>query len=131
VGKSVGKWVYLVILYQILLGTAIGAVIGILARKGMKFAKRRQMIDRESMVAMSVTPRLLCFFNPLTTWRCRYVSLALFTTGATGLAGSDDLLAAFACGAAFAWDDWFTESIEDSNFSKSVFLYPSGTCKVS
>jgi NhaP-type Na+/H+ or K+/H+ antiporter len=52
VGKTVGKWVYLVILYQIILGTAIGAVIGVLARKGMKFAKRRQIIDRESMVAM-------------------------------------------------------------------------------
>lgn len=40
-----------------------------------------------------------------------YVSLAIFTTAATTLAGSDDLLAAFACGAAFAWDDWFSESI--------------------
>jgi hypothetical protein len=50
------------------------------------------------------------------------VSLALLTTGATTLAGSDDLLAAFACGAAFAWDDWFTESISESNFSKSAPL---------
>lgn len=36
-----------------------------------------------------------------------YVALALLVTGLTTLAGSDDLLAAFAAGTAFAWDDWF------------------------
>jgi NhaP-type Na+/H+ or K+/H+ antiporter len=81
----------------------IGVAIGILARKTLKFCKRRSMIDKESMVAM-------------------YVALALLTTGVTALAGSDDLLAAFACGAAFAWDDWFTESIETSNFSSILDL---------
>lgn len=81
----------------------MGAVIGILARKTLKFCKRRSYIDRESMVAM-------------------YVALALLTTGVTTLAGSDDLLAAFACGTAFAWDDWFTESIEASNFSSIIDL---------
>lgn len=40
----------------------------------MKFAKRRALIDRESMVAM-------------------YVALALFSASVTTLAGSDDLLA--------------------------------------
>jgi NhaP-type Na+/H+ or K+/H+ antiporter len=81
VGHAVGMWIVLVILYQILLGIVIGAATGIIARKLLKFAKRRDMIDRESMVAM-------------------YVSLAIFTTAVTTLAGSDDLLAAFACGAA-------------------------------
>ncbi|KAH9812689.1 Sodium/hydrogen exchanger family-domain-containing protein [Melampsora americana] len=102
-GKVVGEWILLVILYQIVLGTAIGAVIGIIARKTLKFCKRRSYIDRESMVAM-------------------YVALSLLTTGLTTLVGSDDLLAAFACGAAFAWDDWFTESIEASNFSSIIDL---------
>lgn len=69
-----------------------------------------------------------------------YIALALFVTGraslphffpecttdplsaVTTLAGSDDLLAAFAAGSAFAWDDWFTESIEDSNFSSTIDL---------
>ena len=32
------------------------------------------------------------------------------------------MLAAFAAGSAFAWDDWFTESIEDSNFSSTIDL---------
>lgn len=106
-----------------MLGTSIGIFIGIAARKTLKFSKRRSLIDRESMVAM-------------------YISLAIFTTAVTTLAGSDDLLAAFACGAAFAWDDWFSESIgrllycvsanfprltfsvlsEDSNFSNIIDL---------
>ncbi|KAM0789708.1 hypothetical protein ACM66B_006567 [Microbotryomycetes sp. NB124-2] len=116
VGKAIGSWIYLVLLYQIVLGTIIGAVIGIIARKLLKFSKRRELIDRESMVAM-------------------YVALALLVTGLTTLAGSDDLLAAFACGTAFAWDDWFTESIEESNFSSiidllancAIFLYLGAT----
>merc|ERR1711939_535224 len=103
VGNAIGMWVALVILYQIVLGIIIGVIVGVSARKVLKFAKRRSLIDRESMVAM-------------------YVSLAIFTTAATTLAGSDDLLAAFACGAAFAWDDWFSESIEDSNFSNILDL---------
>ncbi|KAM0751845.1 hypothetical protein T439DRAFT_220492 [Meredithblackwellia eburnea MCA 4105] len=103
IGDTIGWWIVLVILYQIILGIFIGAMVGIIARKLLKFSKRRELIDRESMVAM-------------------YVSLALFVTGVTTLAGSDDLLAAFACGTAFAWDDWFTESIEESNFSSTVDL---------
>lgn len=86
-GEAVGYWFLLVILYQIVLGISIGAVIGIIARKLLKFSKRRKLIDRESMVAL-------------------YVSLAFLVTGLTTLTGSDDLLAAFACGTAFAWDDW-------------------------
>ncbi|KAK4051626.1 hypothetical protein OIV83_002766 [Microbotryomycetes sp. JL201] len=116
VGKAIGSWIYLVLLYQIVLGVIIGAVVGIIARKLLKFSKRRELIDRESMVAM-------------------YVALALLVTGLTTLAGSDDLLAAFACGTAFAWDDWFTESIEESNFSSiidllancAIFLYLGAT----
>ncbi|CEQ42546.1 SPOSA6832_04350 [Sporobolomyces salmonicolor] len=103
VGSSIGYWVLLVLLYQIILGCIIGAAVGIAARKVLKFSKRRELIDRESMVAM-------------------YVALALLVTGLTTLAGSDDLLAAFCCGTAFAWDDWFTESIEESNFSSTIDL---------
>lgn len=54
VGHAVGWWVVLVILYQIILGIVIGAFVGIAARKGMKFAKYHDLIDRESMVAMCV-----------------------------------------------------------------------------
>lgn len=88
VGQTVGYWILLVLLYQIILGIIIGALVGVVARKVLKFSKRRELIDRESMVAM-------------------YVALSLLVTALTTLAGSDDLLAAFACGTAFAWDDWW------------------------
>ena len=42
--------------------------------------------------------------------------------GLNVLIGSDDLLAAFACGTAFAWDGWFQKQTADSNFSSIVDL---------
>jgi len=98
VESVIGKWLLLIILYQVILGTFIGAVLGILAQKTLKFCSRRSLVDKESMVAI-------------------HVALALLVTGIAALAGCDDLLAAFACGTTFAWDDWVTESIESSNFA--------------
>lgn len=73
----------------------MGVAIGVGARKLMKLSKRRRWIDRESMIAM-------------------YVALALLASMCTTLAGLDDLLASFAAGAAFAWDDWFSTAIDES-----------------
>lgn len=72
-------------LYEVALGTLIGVVLGWGARKIMQFSERRSLIDRQSYVA-------------------QYVSLALLSIGICTLLGSDDLLAAFACGSAFAWE---------------------------
>lgn len=36
--------------------------------------------------------------------------------------GSDDLLAAFACGTAFAWDGFFNKQTEESYFSNVIDL---------
>ncbi|OAV88514.1 hypothetical protein PTTG_02562 [Puccinia triticina 1-1 BBBD Race 1] len=116
IGSVIGKWLLLVVLYQVILGTSIGIVVGILARKTLKFCNQRSLIDKESMVAI-------------------HVALALLTTGVAALAGCDDLLAAFACGTAFAWDDWYTDSIESSNFAAildvlincTTFLYIGAT----
>lgn len=79
VAYALGQWVLLVLLYQVVLGVVIGAGIGVLARELLKFCKRKNLIDAESMIAM-------------------YVALALFTTGVTTLTGADDLSAAFCCG---------------------------------
>jgi len=51
-GTAIGWWIVLVVLYQILFGICIGAFVGIMARKLLKFSKYRSLIDRESMVAM-------------------------------------------------------------------------------
>ena len=103
VGFAMGRWVYETLLYEIVLGTILGALIGYVARKLIRLSERNKLVDRESFVA-------------------QYVSLALLSMGVNVLLGSDDLLAAFACGTAFAWDGWFTRQTEDSNFSSIVDL---------
>ncbi len=83
-GHAIAQWFYETWAYEIILGTLLGALIGYLARKFMRFSERRKLIDRESFVA-------------------QYISLAIASMGVNVLLGSDDLLAAFACGTAFAW----------------------------
>ncbi|ETS60802.1 hypothetical protein PaG_04714 [Moesziomyces aphidis] len=100
---AIAEWFYETWAYEIILGTILGALIGYLARKFMRFSERNKLIDRESFVA-------------------QYISLAIASMGVNVLLGSDDLLAAFACGTAFAWDGWFTKQTEDSNFSNIVDL---------
>lgn len=94
-GKAIAEWFYDALAYQIIFGTLLGALIGWAARKAMRFAERKKFVDRESFVA-------------------QYVSLAIASMGVNVLLGSDDLLAAFACGTAFAWDGWFTKQTEVS-----------------
>lgn len=88
---------------QVILGTIIGALIGFGFRHLMKFCERHDLIDRQSIVA-------------------QYVSLAMLTIGVCTLLGSDDLLAAFACGTAFAWDGFFNRQTEQSSFSAVIDL---------
>ncbi|PWN40494.1 hypothetical protein IE81DRAFT_219083 [Ceraceosorus guamensis] len=102
-GRAIALWFYDALGYQIILGTLLGALIGFLARKFMRFSERHKLIDRESFVA-------------------QYISLAVLSMGVGVLLGSDDLLGAFACGTAFAWDGWFTRQTEESNFSNIVDL---------
>lgn len=80
-----------------------GAVLGYGFRHLMKFCERNDLIDRQSYVA-------------------QYVSLAMFTIGVTTMLGSDDLLAAFSCGTAFAWDGFFNQQTEQSVFSSVIDL---------
>jgi len=57
----------------------------------------------------------------LTLPRLHYIiSLAILTIGITTLLGSDDLLAAFSCGVAFAWDGFFNQQTEESVFSSVI-----------
>ncbi|KAJ7070126.1 Sodium/hydrogen exchanger family-domain-containing protein [Mycena amicta] len=100
---AIKDWFLKLWLYQIILGVVIGSLIGFAFRYLMKFSERLSLIDRHSYVA-------------------QYVSLALLTIGLTTLLGSDDLLSAFACGAAFAWDGFFNRRTEESVFSSVIDL---------
>lgn len=88
---------------QIVLSVIWGSILGFGFRHLMKFCERKDLIDRQSYVA-------------------QYVSLALLTVGTTSLIGSDDLLASFACGTAFAWDGFFNKQTEASVFSSVIDL---------
>ncbi|KAL7408912.1 Sodium/hydrogen exchanger family-domain-containing protein [Mrakia frigida] len=100
---AVGEWFYVTWLYEVALGITIGAILGYVARRLMRFCETRGLIDRQSFVA-------------------QYISLAMLSIGVTTLLGSDDLLAAFACGTAFAWDGFFNKQTEESNFSNVIDL---------
>ncbi|OBZ68768.1 putative Na(+)/H(+) antiporter C3A11.09 [Grifola frondosa] len=50
------------------------------------------------------------------------MKFSLLTIGVTTLLGSDDLLAAFSCGTAFAWDGFFNKQTEESVFSSVIDL---------
>lgn len=81
----------------------MGAALGYSFRKLMIFCQRKELIDRQSYVA-------------------QYVALAMLTVGGTTLLGTDDLLAAFACGTAFAWDGFFNRQTAESVFSSVIDL---------
>lgn len=88
---------------QVILGIVVGALIGWGFRHLMKFCERKDLIDRQSYVA-------------------QYVSLAMLTIGICSLLGTDDLLAAFSCGTAFAWDGFFNKQTEEAVFSSVIDL---------
>lgn len=77
----------------------------------MKISHKHKYIDRESYVA-------------------QYLALALFTIGIVSTLGSDDLLAAFACGNAISWDETFNHQTEDESFASVIDLLLNCACFV-
>ncbi|KAI9461270.1 Sodium/hydrogen exchanger family-domain-containing protein [Lactarius psammicola] len=103
------KWIVIGCLYQVVLGTIFGAIIGHLFSRILRFSQKRGFIDRESYIA-------------------QFISLALFTAGATNSLGNDDLLAAFAAGCAISWDGHFKEQTEHDSFSSVLDLVLNCAC---
>ncbi|KAF8523208.1 Cation/H+ exchanger [Gautieria morchelliformis] len=93
-----------IILYDVLLGSLLGVALGYVARKGLKFARRRDMIDRESMLVFSV-------------------ALALFTIGVGEVIRTNGLLACFFAGTALNWTDRIRVEDLHSHFSEGVELF--------
>ncbi|OAX39572.1 Sodium/hydrogen exchanger [Rhizopogon vinicolor AM-OR11-026] len=101
VTTAIGKWFLVGWLYQVILGTVLGAVLGHLFSKLMKISHNRGYIDRESYIA-------------------QYLALSIFTIGIASTIGADDLLAAFAAGCAISWDGHFNAQTEDDVFSSVI-----------
>lgn len=96
-------FIVVTVLYECVFGTILGAIIGYSGRHLIKFAERKNLIDRESFLVF-------------------YFVLALFCTGVGSIIGVDDLLVAFAAGAAFSWDGWFAKRTEESHVSDVIDL---------
>lgn len=97
------RFIVVTVLYECLLGTLLGAFIGYAGRHAIKFAESKNLIDRESFLVF-------------------YFVLAFFCTGVGTIIGTDDLLVAFAAGAAFSWDGWFARKTEESHVSNVIDL---------
>ncbi|KAL2024687.1 hypothetical protein VTK56DRAFT_6888 [Thermocarpiscus australiensis] len=102
-GQVTYHWIVYTILYECIFGAVYGFVIGYLARHGIKYAEKHELIDRESFLVF-------------------YFVLALFCAGSGSILGIDDLLVGFAAGVGFSNDGWFTQKTEESHVSNVIDL---------
>jgi len=96
-------WFCNTILYECIWGATYGVLIGYCARRAIKYAHEKDLIDRESFLVF-------------------YFVLALFCAGSGSLLGMDDLLVGFACGVGFSNDGWFLEKTEETHVSNVIDL---------
>ncbi|KAK7937801.1 sodium/hydrogen antiporter [Apiospora aurea] len=96
-------WIVYTILYECVFGAIYGFLVGYIARHGIKFAEKRDLIDRESFLVF-------------------YFVLALFCAGSGSILGVDDLLVGFAAGVGFSNDGWFSSKTEESHVSNVIDL---------
>ncbi|KAL4080384.1 Cation/H+ exchanger [Scleroderma yunnanense] len=101
VGTAIQKGFLIGWLYQVIFGTFLGSVIGLLFSKLMQFSHCKNLMDQESYIA-------------------QYLALAIFVTGVAYSLGADDLLAAFAAGCAVAWDGDFKDQTEGDTFASVI-----------
>ncbi|ETS80679.1 hypothetical protein PFICI_08208 [Pestalotiopsis fici W106-1] len=100
------------ILWQCTLGIVVGAVIGLVANRLLRFSEKRGYTQEATLFVF-------------------YFLLAIFATGVGSTLGLDDFLVAFTAGAAFCWDGWFREkthkmklpSIIDLLLNSAMFVY--------
>jgi len=98
VQTAIGKWFLVGWLYQVILGTTLGAVLGLMFSKLMNISRKQGFINHGSYIA-------------------QYLALPIFTMGVASTVGVDDLLAAFAAGCAMSWDGHFYQQTKDDSFS--------------
>ena len=96
-------WFCNTILYECIFGCFYGVMIGYLGRHAIRWADKKDLIDRESFLVF-------------------YFVLALFAAGTGATLGTDDLLVGFAAGVGFSNDGWFTEKTEESHVSNVIDL---------
>ncbi|KAF9365505.1 hypothetical protein BGX34_009748 [Mortierella sp. NVP85] len=111
ISGAFAKWCYMIWVYQILLSVVLGGLVGAAARKLVKGAKNRNLIDKESFLVFSI-------------------ALALAVSGCVSILASDDLLAVFIAGNVFAWDDWFSNEIAEAHIQEIIDMLLNLACFV-
>ncbi|KAK7398629.1 Na+/H+ antiporter [Neonectria punicea] len=96
-------FVVYVLLYECIFGAFYGFMVGYIARHSIKYAEKRDLIDRESFLVF-------------------YFVIALFCAGSGSILGMDDLLVGFAAGVGFSNDGWFGSKTEESHVSNVIDL---------
>ncbi|KAI8049696.1 Sodium/hydrogen exchanger family-domain-containing protein [Syncephalis plumigaleata] len=100
---AIGKWVYEIILYQIVLSFIIGALVGYGARKLLYLAQSRELIDKESFLAFSF-------------------ALTMFVMGTVYIIGSDDLLPCLSPVIhSLGSNDWFRSETQEAHLQEVAF----------
>ena len=112
IGHAMKEWFLITILWQCVLGTTIGLIIGTCFNKILRFSDDRSYID---------SPGFTVF----------YLLLAILSVGVGSILGSDDFLVAFGAGYGFARDGWFSKKthgvhlplIIDLLLNSAMFVY--------
>lgn len=102
-GEIVKDWFLLTVLWECCFGCLLGAVLGFVLRRAVAFAEKKNLIDRESFLAI-------------------FVFLAFNSAGIGSMLGVDDLLVSFAAGTAFGWNGDFAKKTEESHVSTVIDL---------
>ena len=111
-GSAIKEWILATILWQCLLGTLLGLIIGVCANRALRFAYG------SAYIASS-------FFFVF------YFLLAILCIGIGSTLGTDDFLVSFGAGTGFAWDGWFASKTKETRLpeildlmlNSSMFVY--------
>jgi NhaP-type Na+/H+ or K+/H+ antiporter len=115
---------YNIVLYQICLSIVIGAIIGYVARKVLRFAEERRSVT--AITTLQLADRLSLIDHE--SFLSFGIALTFFTLGIVGVLGSDDILCCFIVGNSFTWDDWFRVQTEDHAFQDVIDQLLSSVC---
>jgi sodium/hydrogen antiporter len=111
-GESIKEWFLITILWQCTFGLFLGAVIGQIANRILRFCEDREYIGRASFIVF-------------------YLLLAILAIGVGSTLGTDDFLVAFGAGLDFAHNGWFAAKTKRAQFpiiidlllNSSMFVY--------
>lgn len=101
VSGALSHWAIHTWLYEIAFSILIGLVVGRVARWLLRHSEQRKLIDKESFLVFTI-------------------ALTLLVTGLVALISSDDLLAVFIAGNAFAWEDHYLEATHESQIVEVI-----------